>query len=397
MRNQRFFGWELVWATVVLCLGVSLPGISQAQEVSRFIKVLDASGAPVTDLDPEDFLIEHDGVESSVDRLELTNEPLRVALLVDDAEGARGYFQHIRNGLPEFVNALPDDAEIAFILLSGRPRVIVNYDEGRDKLLEQMGSFFVDTDRGAGFFEGLTDTIERFDDDVRWPVLAVLTTDGPSQRRVTQGRYENYIDRLQERAATVHGLGLFTPLGEGFQTGIMTSVTQVTGGWYDTLNSPSQAVTTKLIEMATEIARRHAESYNQYEVVYELPPGTDPDAPISAGVRREGLSLQISMNGRPRPTIMQGAVATGGVSREELFNSGEAAFASGNTDEAADWYQQAHTVDPAWGKPLFKLALVSLNTGDIAAAVQYLEQVVEVDPNSEEGAQATALITQLKP
>ena len=397
MRYRRSFSYGFIWAVVMLCLGTSLPGISQAQEVTRFIKVLDAGGAPVTDLSPEDFLIEHDGVESSVTRIELINEPLRVALLVDDAEGSRGYFQHLRNGLPEFVNALPDDSQIAFILLSGRPRVIVNYDEDREKLFDQLGSFFVDTDRGAGFFEGLTDTVNRLDDDVRWPALAVVTTDGPSQRRITQGRYENYIDRLQERAVTIHGLGLFTPLGEGFQTGIMNSLTQVTGGWYDTLNSPSQSVTTKLTEMAAEITRRHAESLNQYEVVYNLPDGANPDAPISAGVRRNGLSLQISMDGRPRPTIMQGSIATGGVSREELFNSGEAAFASGNTTEAADWYQKATAADPAWGKPLFKLALVSLNTGDTAAAVQYLEQVIAVDPNSEEGVQASALITQLQP
>ena len=57
----------------------------------------------------------------------------------------------------------------------------------------------------------------------------------------------------------------------------------------------------------------------------------------------------------------------------------------------------AHDADPSWGKPLFKLALVSLNKGDIDGAVTYLEQVVEVDRNSEEGAQAIGLIGQLKP
>ena len=65
-------------------------------------------------------------------------------------------------------------------------------------------------------------------------------------------------------------------------------------------------------------------------------------------------------------------------------------------DEAAEWYEKAHEADPSWGKPLFKLALVSLNKGDTETAVKYFEQVVEVDPDSEEGAQATGLITQLK-
>ena len=59
-------------------------------------------------------------------------------------------------------------------------------------------------------------------------------------------------------------------------------------------------------------------------------------------------------------------------------------------------YEKAHEADPSWGKPLFKLALVSLNKGDTEAALKYFEQVVEVDPDSDEGVQASGLITQLK-
>ena len=73
------------------------------------------------------------------------------------------------------------------------------------------------------------------------------------------------------------------------------------------------------------------------------------------------------------------------------------AFGSGDVEQAGALYEQAHQVDPTWGKPLFKLGLVALNQGDIEAAVRYFEQVIEVDPGSEEGAQATGLVAQLKP
>ena len=84
-------------------------------------------------------------------------------------------------------------------------------------------------------------------------------------------------------------------------------------------------------------------------------------------------------------------------SREDLFNMGELAFGKGDAEEAAGWYEKAHMKDPAWGKPLFKLGLVALNTGDMEAAVSFFEQVVDAEPDSEDAAQAKAVLQQLRP
>ena len=82
-------------------------------------------------------------------------------------------------------------------------------------------------------------------------------------------------------------------------------------------------------------------------------------------------------------------------SREDLYNLGELEFAKGAVDEAAAWYEKAAMVDPNWGKPLFKLALVALNRGDTATAKELLQKVIDVDPDSEESAQAAATIAAL--
>jgi predicted TPR repeat methyltransferase len=71
-------------------------------------------------------------------------------------------------------------------------------------------------------------------------------------------------------------------------------------------------------------------------------------------------------------------------------------FAKGATDEAANWYQKAVDLDPSWGKPLFKLALVQLNKGDKDATIKALEKVISADPMSAEATQAKAVIEQLK-
>ena len=82
--------------------------------------------------------------------------------------------------------------------------------------------------------------------------------------------------------------------------------------------------------------------------------------------------------------------------REVFYNLGEVKFAKGATDEAASWYQKAADLDPSWGKPLFKLALVQLNKGDKDATVKALEKVIAADPTSQEAVQAKAVIEQLK-
>ena len=46
-------------------------------------------------------------------------------------------------------------------------------------------------------------------------------------------------------------------------------------------------------------------------------------------------------------------------------------------------------------KPIFKLALVALNKGDIDTAKMHFQKCVDLDPNSEEGTQATATLAAL--
>ena len=396
MRNQRFGRrCSVVLAVVLAAAGT---GIAQAQEVERFVRVLDGDGEPVTDLDAGEFIFEHDGVRVDA-RAELVDQPLRVALIVDDADGAVPFFRYFRDYLPEFVRALPDDSEIGLVLLSGRPRMVVDFTDDHGRVLDQLAQFFVEEDRAAGFFAGLEETVDRWDDDLRWPVLAVVTTDGPAQRTLTDGRYNSFIERIIERGVTIHALGLFTQragIGGGFQTGIANDVTRVTGGWYDTIPGPSQSIGDRLAEMAAEITRQYDETRYQYAVAYEPPRGTDADAGLSVAVRRGGVRLGISANGRSSPAAPAVADAADvGTSREELFNQGEAAFAAGDSAQAAEWYRQAHDRDPGWVLPLHKLGLVSLNLGDIEGAKQWLQLAVEADASSSEGQQAAAILASL--
>ena len=140
---------------------------------------------------------------------------------------------------------------------------------------------------------------------------------------------------------------------------------------------------------------RELEQYDQAIATYETLLEEDPDnSDAKAAIGR--VNLQAGNFEAARATL--GEAASGlDAAREDLYNMGELAFVRGDTEEAAGWYEKAHMKDPAWGKPLFKLALVALNKGEMETAVSFFEQVVDAEPDSEEAAQARAILPQLRP
>lgn len=94
-------------------------------------------------------------------------------------------------------------------------------------------------------------------------------------------------------------------------------------------------------------------------------------------------------------SLMEVATSTS-ASREVFYSLGEVKFAKGETDEAVKQYQRAVDMDGTWAKPLFKIGLAKLQKADMAGALEIMEKVIVVDPNSPEAAQAKGLIAQLK-
>jgi Flp pilus assembly protein TadD len=84
-----------------------------------------------------------------------------------------------------------------------------------------------------------------------------------------------------------------------------------------------------------------------------------------------------------------------GATREVFYDLGEVKLARSQADEAIKAYERAAVVDPTWGKPPFALGRIALNKGDTATARKYFQIVMDIDPVSPEGAQATTMLRQL--
>jgi Flp pilus assembly protein TadD len=85
-----------------------------------------------------------------------------------------------------------------------------------------------------------------------------------------------------------------------------------------------------------------------------------------------------------------------GATREVFYDLGEVKLARAQSEEAVKAYERAALVDPTWGKPPFALGRIALNKGDTIAARKYFQTVMDIDPVSPEGAQATTMLRQLE-
>ena len=133
--------------------------------------------------------------------------------------------------------------------------------------------------------------------------------------------------------------------------------------------------------------------YEQAIAAYEALLAEEPD---NENAKTEIARTRLAMGDLDAASEELAAAASGlNAAREDLYNLGELEFAKGAIDEAAGWYEKASMVDPSWELPLFQLALVSLNKGDMETAKEYFRKVIEVAPDSEKGAEAKATLDAL--
>ncbi len=116
-------------------------------------------------------------------------------------------------------------------------------------------------------------------------------------------------------------------------------------------------------------------------------------APGDAAIERKIARAQLLMGDLAAARDL--AAAGGDASPEDLYNLGEVAFSEGDVDAAAGWYEKSAAADPAWAPPVFKLGMVALNRGDIEGAKALFQQVVDLEPDSEEAAQAQGILSAL--
>jgi tetratricopeptide (TPR) repeat protein len=139
---------------------------------------------------------------------------------------------------------------------------------------------------------------------------------------------------------------------------------------------------------------RNQKQYDQAIEAYKKVPDGDTNA--DKAKIEIGMTLLEKNDLAGAEAALMAVAESTSANKEVFYNLGEVKFAKGETEEAVKYYQRASDIDPNWGKPLFKLGLAKLQKGDTAGTLEIMNKLIQVDPNSQEAAQAKALIEQLK-
>ena len=306
------------WCFRISCLTfvgffVGLQGQAWAQQNERalFVSVTDASGSPVLNLPPSEFLVEEDGAQREVLRVEATRKRMQVALLVDTSAAAAFALADIRTGLETLVATLHQDNEIALVTFGGPPRILVESTSRLNRLQDGIGRVFAFSDSASYLLDALVQTARGFERrESPRPVVIVLTSEGTDYSRSSA---RDALEALEATSAATHVVILLSRSNvaggfAGFDGNVgandpyqrnlaLAQLPEATGGQRRDLLL-SSALGRTLRQLTTTLM-------NQYELVYSRPTSLIPPEEISVRMRRDDLRaratpVKLTITGNPQ-------------------------------------------------------------------------------------------------
>ncbi len=295
MRRMLFLAVLLVGA-----LWAVQPRLAAQKQGQLFVSLIDASGAPVVDLQPGDVMISEDGVVCKTLKLEPIDWPVKLQVLVDNGGNNTSPITPLRDGLSALFEQIHDGVEMSMYTTSPQPRTIVKPTTDKQQLVKGIGR--IPPDGGAGaFLDALFEASVRTDQDrtPHFPVVLMVGSD--FGRFQTNDRdYQRLQENILKHAMTVHIVlmsagATAVASGGGGQTEIGAVVTKLSGGRYDTVTATR--LSTLLREIGKQIAQSAARERHQYRVTYERPANAKPTSQVSAAIGREGTPV-FTVDGR---------------------------------------------------------------------------------------------------
>ena len=281
-------------------LGVSLavPNAVRADEYQLFLAATNPDGTPVVDIRVDEVFVKNTGADCSVTRVQPGTQAIKIALLVDNSDGASNSLNALRDGLRGFIESVPASHEIGLFSIGGQVRRLVDFTTDREELTDSATGIFIQRNTAAMFMDGLLETWNRrFSDEDSWPMFVMVSHDGPEGSNNVQEREINeFMNELRMRAATVNVV-LVMNRGGALQNSVSLFLTDATGGSYEGLTAAT-ALSDVLSRLATEIGEHFEQVKNRYRVVFDCDSAPDQ---LQAGVTRPAVSVSLFANRQLEP------------------------------------------------------------------------------------------------
>ena len=293
---------SVIVATSLCLIGVSATSDAQVRGY-LYASVVDLDDQPVLDLTEDDFVVSVvGGTEIPVLSSVLDSKPPKIALLLDNSNvmSEAGADPMLREGVTEFLGILSPQHEVGLFTMARNVQTRADFTLDRQILRSEADSVFSDRGAGLRMMDALFDIWdERYTAEDTWPVFVLVLTDGSElSDYISDDQYNRFVNDLIQRGANVHvvmfsGQGALNPLNQlgGTQKQYGMSLTENTGGFYRTINTPT-GLPVVLTEFANYLNQQFEEVSTRYRILIEVPEELSRSA-ISVEVKREDINLQI--------------------------------------------------------------------------------------------------------
>ena len=304
----------LLWLGIgVLAASIGTHAQVQPSQIQAFLAVVDANGAPVTDLKPEEIAMTENGAPGKVVTLERFNLPIKLTIAIDNGRDSNTALATVRTALTSMVEALPPDMEVTLVTLAPQPAMFVRPTADRAQITRGISRFGVDSDGAPRFSDALVEYADRLERDFRdkkltyAPLMVIVSTSQIEQSQAERSTVEKTLKTLLTRGARV-SLAMYTTrptdadsvdnLKNGRQALIATPIIKASGGKFSTMVAFKELADV-LPQWGKEIAASHTKQTTQYRLVLDRPGGAT-GALNNPGLRltRPGLNATISFDGR---------------------------------------------------------------------------------------------------
>ena len=291
---------KAVAACIALTVLCGTGAFAQVDERVIYASVVDNKGAPVLNITPKDLVIREDGQAREILRIAKDEDPLQVALLVDNSATMRDRLSELRKAVTAFVAGLRPGVEVALLTLAERPTILVNYTTDHTALLQGVDRM-VTYEAGDYVIDGIAEVSEGM--KKRSPtrsMMVVLTGVGPE---LSYRHYSDAIRPLRESGAVLHAIvvtaHVFDTAADATRQGaipqenaetaaagadrdiVLGRMTKETGGRFEEVVAMS-SLAAKLEQLAAEIS-------NQYRVTFARPQRLIPPKNTEISAKQSSL------------------------------------------------------------------------------------------------------------
>ena len=274
-------------AAVLVGFG-SAPAHAQAQPRDVYVSALDQSGTPVESLAPTDVIVREDKIAREVLSIVPAQEPMHIALLVDNSQASEAYIRDYREALPAFITAIGADEsgakhQISIITLAERPTINTDYTSDPAQLMAGAGRIFAMPGSGTYLLDGVIEISQGLKKhNFTRPIIIAITTEGPE---MSDRQYQSVLEPLRASGAAFHVIVVGNPRNTSYDRSIVLDQgTREGGGRFDTLLT-GNALTARMKQVAAELT-------HQFRVTYARPQTLIPPEQVTVASGKEGLTVR---------------------------------------------------------------------------------------------------------